>query len=895
MSENRPRVLLFEEAIGLTKFELGGKGYGLVEMTRIGLPVPPGINIPTYVCREYYSSGRFPDGILEEVRAKLRVIEERVGRRFGSAEKPLLVSVRSGAPYSMPGMMDTILNLGLNDEIVKSLAEETRDERFSYDSYRRLIQMFGKIVLGIKDEKFDKIIEEHKKKLGVKHDVEIPAEEWRKIIEEFKELIRHESGREFPQDPWEQLKMAIEAVFKSWNNPRAIVYRKTYNIPENLYTAVNIQMMVFGNLGPDSGTGVGFTRNPSTGEKKLYGEYLLNAQGEDVVAGIRTPKPLEELKNELPQVYGELLRVSEILEKHFRDMQDFEFTIQEGKLYLLQTRNGKRTAQAAVKIAVDMVNEGLISKEEAISRIDPNDLNQLLHPRIDPNIKAKPIAKGLNASPGAATGKVVFTADEAAELGDKGEKVILVRPETKPEDIHGMIAAKGILTSRGGMTSHAAVVARGMGKPAVVGAEMLKIDLDKEIFTVDGVQVKKFDTITIDGTTGHVYLGAIPTIEPELSGELQILLSWADEIRRLEVRANAETPIAARKAREFGAKGIGLARTERMFNAPDRLPIVLELIFSETEEERWNAVKKLLPMFKSDFKEIFREMAGYPVTVRLLDLPLHEFLPRIEELIQEVTELRVKVKSRKKGYKKASRLLQEKERILKRALQLAEHNPMIGHRGCRLGISYPEIYRIQTRAIIEAALELKREGIAAHPEIMIPLVSEANELRILREIVEAEAEKVFQEYGDRIKLHIGTMIETPRAALTASEIAKVADFFSFGTNDLTQMTFGFSRDDAEAKFMALYLGKKILPNNPFERIDEAGVGRLVKIGTKEGKEANSKLEVGICGEHGGDPDSIRFFEEAGLDYVSCSPYRVPIARLAAAQARLREIAVKITV
>jgi len=708
MSENRPRVLLFEEAIGLTKFELGGKGYGLVEMTRIGLPVPPGINIPTYVCREYYSSGRFPDGILEEVRAKLRVIEERVGRRFGSAEKPLLVSVRSGAPYSMPGMMDTILNLGLNDEIVKSLAEETRDERFSYDSYRRLIQMFGKIVLGIKDEKFDKIIEEHKKKLGVKHDVEIPAEEWRKIIEEFKELIRHESGREFPQDPWEQLKMAIEAVFKSWNNPRAIVYRKTYNIPENLYTAVNIQMMVFGNLGPDSGTGVGFTRNPSTGEKKLYGEYLLNAQGEDVVAGIRTPKPLEELKNELPQVYGELLRVSEILEKHFRDMQDFEFTIQEGKLYLLQTRNGKRTAQAAVKIAVDMVNEGLISKEEAISRIDPNDLNQLLHPRIDPNIKAKPIARGLNASPGAATGKVVFTADEAAELGDKGEKVILVRPETKPEDIHGMIAAKGILTSRGGMTSHAAVVARGMGKPAVVGAEMLKIDLDKEIFTVDGVQVKKFDTITIDGTTGHVYLGAIPTIEPELSGELQILLSWADEIRRLEVRANAETPIAARKAREFGAKGIGLARTERMFNAPDRLPIVLELIFSETEEERWNAVKKLLPMFKSDFKEIFREMAGYPVTVRLLDLPLHEFLPRIEELIQEVTELRVKVKSRKKGYKKASRLLQEKERILKRALQLAEHNPMIGHRGCRLGISYPEIYRIQTRAIIEAALELKR-------------------------------------------------------------------------------------------------------------------------------------------------------------------------------------------
>jgi len=895
ISGNRPRVLLFDEATGLTKFELGGKGYGLVEMTRIGLPVPPGINIPTYVCREYYSNGKLPDGILEEVREKLRVIEERVGRRFGSTEKPLLVSVRSGAPYSMPGMMDTILNLGLNDEIVKSLAEETRDERFAYDSYRRLVQMFGKIVLGVKDEKFDKIIEEHKKKLGVKHDVEIPAEEWKKIIEEFKELIKQETGREFPQDPWEQLRMAIEAVFKSWNNPRAIVYRKTYNIPEDLYTAVNIQMMVFGNLGFNSGTGVGFTRNPSTGEKKLYGEYLLNAQGEDVVAGIRTPKPLEELKNELPQVYEELLRVSEILEKHFKEMQDFEFTIQEGRLYLLQTRNGKRTAQAAVKIAVDMVNEGLISKEEAIARIDPNDLNQLLHPRIDPNIKAKPIAKGLNASPGAATGKVVFTADEAAELGAKGEKVILVRPETKPEDIHGMIAAQGILTSRGGMTSHAAVVARGMGKPAVVGAEMIKIDLDKEVFTVDGVQVRKLDIITIDGTTGHVYLGAIPTIEPELSGELRILLSWADEIRRLGVRANAETPAAARKAREFGAEGIGLARTERMFNAPDRLPIVHELIFAETEEERWNAIKKLLPMFKSDFKEIFREMAGYPVTVRLLDLPLHEFLPRIEELIQEVTELRIKVKSRKKGYKKALKLLQEKERILKRALQLAEHNPMIGHRGCRLGISYPEIYRIQTRAIIEAALELKKEGVEAHPEIMIPLVSEANELRILRRIVEDEAEKVFQEYGDRIKFHVGTMIETPRAALIASEIAKVADFFSFGTNDLTQMTFGFSRDDAEAKFMAQYLGKKILPYNPFERIDEVGVGRLIKIGTKEGKEANPKLEVGICGEHGGDPESIRFLEEAGLDYVSCSPYRVPIARLAAAQARLKELAVKITV
>ncbi|MEM2558733.1 MAG: pyruvate, phosphate dikinase, partial [Nitrososphaerota archaeon] len=708
-SENKSRVLLFEEAVGLTKFELGGKGYGLVEMTRIGLPVPPGLNIPTYVCKEYYETGRLPDGLLDEVREKLKVIEERVGRIFGSPERPLLVSVRSGAPYSMPGMMDTILNLGLNDEIVKGLAKETGDERFAYDCYRRFIQMFGRIVMGVKDEKFDEIMEEHKKKLGVKHDVEIPAEELKKIIEEFKELIKKETGRDFPQNPWKQLEMAIEAVFKSWNNPRAIVYRKAYNIPDDLYTAVNIQMMVFGNMGYDSGTGVGFTRNPSTGEKKLYGEYLLNAQGEDVVAGIRTPKPIEELKNDLPQVYEELLRVSELLEKHFREMQDFEFTIQEGKLYLLQTRNGKRTAQAAVKIAVDMVNEGLITKEEAIARIDPNDLNQLLHPRIDPNVKAKPIAKGLNASPGAATGKVVFTADEATELAAKGEKIILVRPETKPEDIHGIIAAQGILTSRGGMTSHAAVVARGMGKPAVVGAEMIKIDLEKEIFTVNGVQVKKYDVITIDGTTGNVYLGAIPTIEPELSEELKILLSWADEIRRLGVRANAETPQAARKAREFGAEGIGLARTERMFNAPDRLPIVYELIFAENEEERWRALNKLLPMFKSDFKEIFREMVGYPVTVRLLDLPLHEFLPRIEELVQRVTELRMIVKSKKKGYKKAMKELEEKEKILKKALQLAEHNPMIGHRGCRLGITYPEIYRVQTRAILEAALELKRD------------------------------------------------------------------------------------------------------------------------------------------------------------------------------------------
>jgi len=779
----------------------------------------------------------------------------------------------------MPGMMDTILNLGLNDEITESLAGLTGDERFAYDAYRRLIQMFGKVAMGVKGEKFEEILENHKKRLGVKQDIELPAEELKSIVREFKQLIKQETGREFPQDPWKQLRMAIEAVFRSWNNPRAREYRRFYKIPDDLGTAVNIQMMVFGNMGPDSGSGVGFTRNPSTGERKLYGEYLPNSQGEDVVAGIRTPVSIENLD---PKIYSELAKIAEKLEKHFKDMQDFEFTVESGRLYLLQTRNGKRTAQAAVKMAVDMVNEGLITVEEAVARISPNELTQLLHRRLDPAVKVNPIARGLNASPGAAAGKVIFDTDEAAELGSKGEKVILVRPETTPDDIKGMIAAQGILTSRGGMTSHAAVVARGMGKPAVVGCESIKINMEKEYFeTGDGGIVKKGDIITIDGTSGAVMLGEVPTVEPELTPEFRKLLKWADELRRLGVRANADTPEAARKAREFGAEGIGLCRTERMFNQPERLPIVREMIMAATEEERRRALDKLLPFQLNDFKQIFKAMKGLPVTVRLLDLPLHEFLPPAEQLLSEIFELKARNASADE--------IEEKMRILRKVQQLKEHNPMLGHRGCRLAVRYPEIYEMQVAAILTAAVEvLREEGETIEVQIMLPLVSEANELAFLRRIIEQTAEKVFRQLRTSIRFKVGTMIETPRAALTAPEIAKHADFFSFGTNDLTQTTFGFSRDDVEAKFIAGYLEKGILRHNPFEALDTKGVGRLVKLATEEGKKANKRLEVGICGEHGGEPSSIRFFHEAGLDYVSCSPYRIPVARLAAAQATIAE-------
>ncbi|MCS6770258.1 MAG: pyruvate, phosphate dikinase [Candidatus Caldarchaeum sp.] len=871
-------VGLFEELNGLSRFELGGKGFGLVQMTAMGLPVPPGMIIQTEACKQYYrQGGKMPEGLLDDVRKKLAMLEAKTGKRFGDPSNPLLLSVRSGAPYSMPGMMDTILNLGMNDKVAEGLVKLTDDPRFVYDAYRRLIQMFGRIAMGVKGERFERELEAVKHRLGVKSDVEIPASEMRKLVEEFKKIVREETGREFPQDPWEQLRMAVEAVFKSWNNPRAVEYRRYYKISEELGTAVNIQTMVFGNLGENSGSGVGFTRNPATGERRLYGEYLPKAQGEDVVAGIRTPLPIEKMS---PELYRQLEDVAEKLERHFKDMQDFEFTVENGKLYMLQTRNGKRTAQAAVKIAVDMVHEGLITPEEAILRIDPLELNQLLHRRLHPDIKVNPIAKGLNASPGAATGVVVFDTDEAAERGSRGEKVILVRPETTPEDIKGIIAAQGVLTSRGGMTSHAAVVARGMGKPAVVGCESIRINMDEGYFkTAEGLTVKHGDVITIDGGSGQVFLGEVPTVEPELTGELNELLAIADRYRRLGVRANADTPQAAEKARALGAEGIGLCRTERMFNAPDRLPIVREMIMAADDEGRRKALEKLLPFQVKDFMEIFTAMRDLPVTVRLLDLPLHEFLPPPDQILKEMLEL-----VNKPG-KEAE--LAEKQALLRKVQILHEHNPMLGHRGCRLAVTHPEIYVMQVRAILTAAIEVRRRiGSTAKIQIMLPLVSERNELAYLRSIIDDTARKVFEELGEEIDYKVGTMIETPRAAITAPEIADVADFFSFGTNDLTQTTFGFSRDDVEAKFMANYLTKKILPSNPFETLDVKGVGFLVKHATSEGKKRNPRLEVGICGEHGGDPASIKFFNESGLDYVSASPYRVPIARLAAAQAAL---------
>ena len=874
-------VYLFEEGSAKQKALLGGKGANLAEMTNLGLPVPPGFTITTDVCREYTQKG---EKVLEklngEIMEKLKIIEEKVGRKFGDPDNPLLVSVRSGAPVSMPGMMDTVLNLGLNDKTIKGLIKQTGNERFAYDAYRRFVQMYGNVVLGIKGQKFEDVIEKVKHDLGVESDVEIDTDSLKKMVVEFKKIVKEETGKDFPEDPFVQLQTAIGAVFKSWNNKRAITYRKINKIPDDLGTAVNVQSMVFGNMGPDSGSGVGFTRDPATGEKKIYGEYLLNAQGEDVVSGIRTPKHISQLQVELPEVYESLVNVCNILEEHYKDVQDFEFTIENGKLYMLQTRTGKRTAQAAVKIAVDMVKEGLITKEEALLRIKPQQLDKLLHRRVDPKAEVKPIARGLPASPGAACGKVIFDTEEAAELGNAGEKVILVRPETTPEDIHGMAVSQGILTSRGGMTAHAAVVSRGMGIPAVVGCKNIKIDMEKETFTVGDLVVKKGDIITIDGGSGQVILGEVSMTEPELSGELTELLTWADETRRLGVRANTDTPEGAKKAREFGAEGIGLCRTERMFNAQDRLPIVQEMILAVTEKERKEALNKLLPMQKGDFKEIFREMDGLPVIIRLLDLPLHEFLPNLEELLVEVTTLKIKGKDKEK--------LAEKEKVLKKVQSLTEHNPMLGHRGCRIGIRYPEIYEMQVRAIFEAATELAKEGVSVKPEIMLPLVSEANEMKFLRERIEKIAKEVMKEAGVKVKYLIGTMIEIPRAALTADEIAKYAEFFSFGTNDLTQTTWGYSRDDAEAKFLANYLENKIISVNPFEVVDRSGVGKLMKIAVELGRKTRKDLEVGICGEHGGEPNSVEFCHQLGLNYVSCSPFRIPIARLAAAQATLKE-------
>lgn len=873
-------IYLFEEGSAEMKNLLGGKGANLAEMTNIGLPVPPGLIITTEACNEFYVQSRqFPPGMEAQVREKIAVLEGKSGKQFGDPANPLLVSVRSGAPISMPGMMDTVLNLGLNDRTVEGLAKAADNRRFALDCYRRFLNMFGDVVLGIEHARFERILEIRKEIMGVKYDHELTAEDLQLVVQEYKQLIERETGRPFPQEPMEQLFMAIYAVFNSWNNDRAIVYRKINKIPDDLGTAVNVQVMVFGNLGDDCGTGVAFTRNPSTGENKLYGEYLINAQGEDVVAGIRTPQSIDKLKEEMSVVYGQFAATCERLEKHYRNMQDIEFTIERGKLYMLQTRTGKRTAQAAVKIAVEMVAEGLISKEEAVLRVEAAQLDQLLHRRIDPNARLEVIAKGLPASPGAASGQVVFDADEAEKLGAQGEKLILVRTETTPDDIHGIVAAQGVLTSRGGMTSHAAVVARGMGKPCVSGCEAVRIDYDAQEFHAGSLVVKKGDLISIDGATGQVMLGRVPMIDPELSDEFQELLQWADGIRSLSVRANADTPEDAAKARSFGAEGIGLTRTEHMFMAQDRLPIVQEMILAGSLEERRAALDKLLPMQQGDFYGILKAMEGLPVTIRLLDPPLHEFLPNAEELLVEITRLRLT------GGDPAG--LRAKEALLKKVRALSEFNPMLGHRGCRLGITFPEVYAMQARAIFQATVQLVKEGRQVIPEVEIPLVGEVKELAILRRVVEEEAEKVIAESGVKFAYSVGTMIEIPRAALLADEIAQEAEFFSFGTNDLTQTTFGFSRDDAEGKFLHEYVEKKILPDDPFVVLDRRGVGKLMRMAVELGRQAKPDLFIGICGEHGGEPDSIEFCHQIGLNYVSCSPYRVPIARLAAAQAKVK--------
>ncbi|HOB11759.1 MAG TPA: pyruvate, phosphate dikinase [Syntrophomonadaceae bacterium] len=872
-------VYLFEEGKSDMKMLLGGKGANLAEMTRIGLPVPPGFTITTEACNIYLSSGgTLPDTVLEQTFTSLNALEKRTGKGFGDKHNPLLVSVRSGAAISMPGMMDTILNLGLNDETVQGLAELTGDPRFAYDCYRRFIQMFSNVVLDIDHSLFDDIVEKHKRKLSLIFDYEIPASELQSIIIEYKSMVQQEKGFEFPQDVKEQLIMAIKAVFNSWNNQRAIVYRRLNKIDDSLGTAVNVQCMAFGNMGQDCGTGVAFTRNPSTGEKTLYGEFLINAQGEDVVAGIRTPMPIAKLKEELPEVYQQFIDTCQKLENHYRDMQDIEFTVEKGTLYMLQTRNGKRTARAAVKVAVDMVNEGLISIEEALQRVDAEQLNQLLHRQIDTSVHVDAIAKGLPASPGAACGKVVFDANIAEKLGGAGEKVVLVRNETTPDDIHGIIHAQGVLTSRGGMTSHAAVVARGMGKPCVCGCEAIKIDPSGNQFMVNGLVVKEGDIITIDGATGNVMLGEVPMIEPTLSDEFETLLEWADQVKTVMVRANADTPEDAAKAREFGAQGIGLCRTEHMFMAQERLPYVQEMILAESIEEREKPLAKLLEFQRQDFYGILKAMAPLPVTIRLLDPPLHEFLPDHESLLLEIAQLTHENADNK--------LILAKEEMLKKINSLSEANPMLGHRGCRLGITYPEIYRMQARAIFEAMLQLKKENIDAFAEIEIPLVMDISELAILKAEINDIYEEIKAESGEELKYAVGTMIELPRACITADKIATEAEFFSFGTNDLTQTTLGFSRDDAEGKFIPVYLEKKIIRDNPFAVLDREGVGELMRIAVEKARSVKPDILMGICGEHGGEPSSIEFCHMIGLNYVSCSPYRIPVARLAAAQAAI---------
>jgi pyruvate, orthophosphate dikinase len=873
-------VYLFHEGNGNMKETLGGKGANLAEMTRIGLPVPFGFTISTQACNAYYDAGKMIPSIVEsQVLGALTNLEEKMGKKLGDAENPLLVSVRSGSVFSMPGMMDTVLNLGMNDKTVVGMGNLTNNPRFAYDSYRRFIQMFSNVVLDINTFHFEQLLEETREQKGYHADPEMTAEDWKEVIEGYKGIVKKHTRKDFPQDPKEQLFLAINAVFDSWNNQRAIVYRRLNKIPDHLGTAVNIQSMVFGNMGNDSGTGVAFTRNPSTGEHVLYGEYLINAQGEDVVAGIRTPQPIQTLKDEMPAVYKQFAETCKRLEQHYQEMQDIEFTVERGQLFILQTRHGKRTAQAAIRIAVEMVEEGIIDKKTALLRVDPDQLNQLLHRRIDDKYVRTLLAKGLPASPGAATGQVVFDADEAEELGNAGKKVILVRPETTPDDIHGIVAAQAIVTSRGGMTSHAAVVARGMGKACICGCDALKIDVKAKQFTVDEKVIKYGDVITIDGSTGEIMLGEIPMIEPQLSEEFQLLLAWADQERKIGVRANADNPEDAQKAFEFGAGGIGLCRTEHMFMDLKRIPIVQKMILAESFGERMEALDELLPMQQGDFEGIFEAMQGFPVTIRLLDPPLHEFLPDKEELLVEVTKLQI--------LDPASPELKKKELLLKKVRQLDEYNPMLGHRGCRLGMVYPEIYEMQAKAIFYASAKLADKGMEVQPEIMIPLVGHVNELKQMRQLVIDAAEKVQEETGKQFEYTIGTMIEIPRAAITADQIAQEADFFSFGTNDLTQTTFGYSRDDAEGKFLQNYIENKVLAENPFAVLDQDGVGRLVEMGVKLGREAKPTLKTGICGEHGGEKTSIDFCYKTGLDYVSCSPYRVPLARLAAAQATIR--------
>ena len=861
---------------------LGGKGANLAEMSSLGLPVPPGFTLTTEACVHYYQNGKsFPPGLQDEVAAGLAEVERQTGKRFGDAENPLLVSVRSGARASMPGMMDTVLNLGLNDQTVEGLARLSGDRRFAFDSYRRFIQMYSDVVLGLDHHTFEEILDDHKDRLMASVDTALQAEDWEEVVADYKRAVERDLGRPFPQSPQDQLWGAIGAVFASWMNDRAKFYRRMHDIPESWGTAVNVQSMVFGNMGENSATGVAFTRNPSTGENKLYGEYLINAQGEDVVAGIRTPQSLtraarEEmgddapsLEEAMPEVFGQFKAVVEKLERHYRDVQDIEFTVEQGRLFMLQTRNGKRTARAAIKIAVDLAAEGVISRDEAILRVEPEALDQLLHPTIDPGAERDVIASGLPASPGAAVGKLVFDAGEAERLGVAGEAVILVREETSPEDIHGMHAARGIVTARGGMTSHAAVVARGMGRPCVCGASELQIDAVARELKARGRTFRAGDIVTVDGSKGEVLAGAVKMTEPELTGDFAELMGWADQVRRLKVRANAETPLDARTARQFGAEGVGLCRTEHMFFDEDRIAAVREMILADDEAGRRLALAKILPMQRGDFVQLFRIMAGLPVTIRLLDPPLHEFLPHSNKDLEAV----------------AAATGLDAAKLMRRARDLQESNPMLGHRGCRLGVSYPEIYEMQVRAIFEAACEVAAEGQAPIVEVMHPLVSKGEEMAYLRALTDRIARQVLEEKGVELPYQVGAMIELPRAAIRADDLAQTAEFFSFGTNDLTQTTFGISRDDS-GKFLAAYLDKGIYEKDPFVSLDQEGVGDLIRIATERARGVRPGVKLGICGEHGGDPASIGFCERAGLDYVSCSPYRVPIARLAAAQAAL---------